>query len=160
MITDINFMPWVNWHDLMADLAMKKTLRTPGVYLLAHYYKPPAIVDSTATEICYIGETLELAKRFRQFRRAVKDGESNHAGGRTYHKKHGKTIPPNLYVSACPFNMNCFDTRGECKKFIERVESKLLWGYIDKHDDKPDCNTKPPLHSREEVANLPDVMRF
>src|SRR5437879_933083 len=94
--------PWVD-RDSIDDRGH------PGVYLLGRFEaSPPALVDSLAESILYIGETCDptLAKRWYQFHRSAFRQRFLHSGGSTFSVHfcdNSVSEPPQwLYVAALP----------------------------------------------------------
>ncbi|MCG8626847.1 MAG: hypothetical protein MJE68_33200 [Proteobacteria bacterium] len=151
--------PWVKWH---AHKEMRDVIRNPGVYVLAHFedHQPIPLTGKfwLAKQICYIGETKEIARRFRNFRRAVTNinRPPKHSGGKTYRKKYRGEIRPDLYVTISHIDIgdkhisrsshrNYDGVLGEAmKQRVVEKEGELLCDYIAKHDKLPCCNTKWP----------------
>src|SRR5688572_2027518 len=92
---------WHRWDD-----AQKlPTAKRAGVYLLAHFKKPPSVVNPSDGNIVYIGETCgqTLRQRWRQFARSAFLTKAAHSGGTTYSDTFGGGERERLYVAfACP----------------------------------------------------------
>ena len=133
----IVFTSWTRW----ADRASLKNVRSPGVYILAHFRKVPSgPANPLAKQVIYIGETCSnsLIGRWRQFDRAALQGKHGHSGGITYRDEIGgkggrlyvaAVRVPNLGESALPY-------------FIRYVERRLIWEFYQKWAAPPRCNRK------------------
>ena len=133
----IAFTPWTRW----ADRASMKNVRSPGVYILAHFRKVPSgPANPQAEQVIYIGETCgnSLVGRWRQFDRAAFQGKHGHSGGETYRDEIGGKGDP-LYVAAFP--VQDLD-EGVRPYFIRYVERRLIWSFCQKWGVQPRCNRK------------------
>ena len=134
----VNFSPWMPWEH--RNLVPNSHL--PGVYLLAQFEAAvPALVDTLANEIVYIGETTDqsLQGRWQQFNRSAFSGKPGHAGGMLYHEfvgDEGQT----LYVAA-------FVPQGLSRElrtvYIRHVAARLIWEWARQWDSAPICNSRP-----------------
>ena len=136
-----------NWISCDQDDPMRDFKGLPGVYLLAHFRKPPrGRANPRAQEIVYIGETCNsLRSRWNQFRRSAFESKGGHGGGDTYRKKFGPVrsqllkYSQRLYIAVfAPTSVN-----GKLREsFIRYVERKLLVEYYLFRKRMPRCNKK------------------
>jgi len=133
----ISFLKWTKWanRDQLND-----DIKHHGVYMLAHFKRPPCGAGKLSRKIVYIGETCKqtLKKRMNQFNNSAFRNSKGHSGGRTHREKF-KKVRNNLYVSVCPVkNLN-----DPIRSFYIRYrERKLLYHYVRKFGRPPECNTK------------------
>jgi hypothetical protein len=133
----ITFTNWTRWTDRTRINGVEK----PGVYVLAHFAKPPSTVELQTQEIIYIGETCgqSLRQRWGQFHRCAFEGKDGHSGGITYWRLfNGKDIE-RLFVTA--FSVDGLNDQ-LCPLFIRYVERKLILEYAVKWGIAPKCNRK------------------
>jgi hypothetical protein len=131
--------PWTAWPA--RSQIQGATFR--GVYLLGHFKSVPNIVDPTAKEVAYIGEThrpgRNLDSRWWEFdKSAFGPKEANHSGGNTYRIQFGNVQTADLYVSAMPVNLG----DPHCAAFILAAERLLVWEYVQRHSRLPACNSE------------------
>ena len=137
----IVFSRWVRWTDRLT----LDGIDSPGVYVLAHFNKPPRRAANTRVrEVIYIGETCgqSLRKRWRQFHRSAFEGKDGHSGGKTYRthrESFGRAWRDSLCVSAFPVNSLGDELR---PLFIRFVERKLILDYARRWGSLPRCNKK------------------
>jgi len=133
----ITFSNWIQWTDRAKISGVEK----PGIYVLAHFAKPPSTVDLQAQEIIYIGETCDqsLRQRWGQFHRCAFEGKDGHSGGITYWKLFDGKHIERLFVAAFPV-----DSLSDALRplFIRYVERKLILEYAVKWGTAPKCNRK------------------
>jgi len=134
----IVFSSWTRWAERMTV----DGIDAPGVYLLAHFKKPPlGNADPQIQEIIYIGETCNqsLKKRWRQFHRSAFEGKEGHSGGKTYRKIFAGKDGENLFVAAFPVDELSDKLR---PVFIRYVERKVVLDYALKWGAAPKCNKR------------------
>jgi hypothetical protein len=132
------FSRWTRWADRMTV----DGIDAPGVYLLAHFKKPPlGNADPQTREVIYIGETCDqsLKKRWRQFHRCAFEGKEGHSGGKTYWKIFADKGGENLFVAAFPVEELSDEFR---PLFIRYVERKAILDYALKWGAVPKCNKR------------------
>jgi len=130
------WMPWSN-RDGLRESAY------PGVYVLSHLNEAPSQVDPAdplIPEVIYIGETTRntLKGRWRQFDRTAFRGKEEHYGGRTYRERIGGDGRL-LHVSAWGASDM---SEPERSAFIKYVERALLWEYVRRWGQLPECNNR------------------
>jgi len=134
---EIKFSHWTRW----AKRTSLKGIRSPGVYILAHFDVASAgRASPQAEQIVYIGETCNnsLRGRWQQFNRSAFEGKFGHSGGRTYRQVFGGQ-GDNLYITAFPVEGLDEEIRS---LFIRYVERKLIWEFAQKWGTAPKCNRK------------------
>ncbi|WP_143189368.1 hypothetical protein [Paraburkholderia lycopersici] len=122
-----------------------KDCRLPGIYVLAHFKKPPVSTASvTSKEVIYIGETTgqDIAKRLYQFGRSAFKRLPAHSGGWRYSDEFlGSSEidqpPNNLYVSIMGVNQS--DTE-QATVYIKYLERSAIWLFFQKNKSLPRCN--------------------
>jgi len=130
----VEFSPWHAW-ERRDELTCRNR---PGVYLLAFDVGAGEAADDLDSRIVYIGQTDELAKRWREFQRAALDGKSNHSGGRSFHSSvHCPVLE--LYVAAWAPDIESPLLRDV---YILYVERKLILEWVRRHEKLPLCNKK------------------
>jgi hypothetical protein len=125
----IHFSKWSHWSDFFTP---KDGVQFPGVYLVAHFDRPPRGPARTAArEIVHIGETCNNNLRGRQ----------EHSGGMRYYKKfrNKKKYKRLLHVAVFPVNV---PKKGIRPFFVRYVERKLLLDYAIRWGKAPKCNEK------------------
>lgn len=134
-LPQVIFSNWTKWMERTKISNIKK----PGVYVLAHFVKPPSTVDLQAKEIIYVGEThgQTLRDRWGQFHRCAFKGKKGHSGGRTYWSLFNGGKIEQLYVAGFPVDSLSGDS---CPVFIQYLERKLILEYVVKWDRRPKCN--------------------
>lgn len=112
------------------------------MYALAHFAKPPDIIDLNEEEIIYFGETCNqsLRKRWQDFHGCVFGSrKKGHSGGVTYREIFtGKNIEQ-LFVAALTVDSLSIEI---CPLFTRYVERKLIFEYALKWGNAPKCNRK------------------
>lgn len=139
ILPKVKFSPWVRWKDRETLAGIQGS----GVYLLAHYKRPPSgSANPKTSKIIYIGETTKqtLKKRLEDFNRAAfKCNTPRHSGGKTYSKQFGKKKINQLFVAVfAPDVQN--SPLGPF--FIQYLERRLLLHYVIKWKNKLACNIK------------------
>lgn len=133
----IVFSDWTRW----ADRTSLSRIDAPGVYVLAHFTKPPlGHADPTTHEVIYIGETCDnsLKGRWYKFNLSAFEGKFGHSGGATYRAVFGGD-GNNLFVAAFPVAGLSDEMR---PLFIRYVERKLILDFAMKWKTAPKCNRK------------------
>ncbi len=134
-LPQVIFSNWTHWTERTKISGVDK----PGVYVLAHFVKPPSTVDLQDGEIIYIGEThgQTLRSRWGQFHRCAFKGKEGHSGGITYRNLFREEKIEQLYVAGFPVDSLSGDL---CPVFIQHLERKLILDYVLKWDKRPNCN--------------------
>ena len=88
---------WTNWIDLKG--AIESAPKKPGIYVIRHAPRGSAKVIHRAggddpDGILYVGTTVDLMSRLKQFRRGCVRGNKSHSGGATYyHYNYARNFP-------------------------------------------------------------------
>lgn len=133
----VEFTSWIPWADRYSDPGSEFA----GVYALARFdAPPPSAADVLDRRVVYIGETCEntLGGRLWQFNRSAFEGKAGHSGGWTYRSRFADR-GEQLYVSIFPVEKLEEPYRSA---FIRHIERKLLWDYVKRWNQRPECNSK------------------
>ena len=137
-LQDINFSIWKHW-GIRNSL---KNINNPGVYLLAHFDRPPqGNANPLEKDIIYMGETCDqtLRERLNSFNRCGFNGKKGHSGGVSYWKKYKGKREENLYVSIFSIPSKWGNLRSLYIRYLER---KLILDYALKWGIAPEINKK------------------
>lgn len=131
------FTAWTPWskRDALPDGHGFKVGEYAGVYLLAHFDKPPSgPAEHTHAEILYVGEGQWLGRRWYQFERSARLGLGGHSGGHSYRARVGERFSelwPKIHVAALPIWFGDSKRRRSAEDWTQTyrlyAEWRILW---------------------------------
>jgi hypothetical protein len=125
---NIHFAEWI------AATSLEEVPEAKGVY---------SIAKGAPGKVIYIGRTWGndgLRGRLRAFLRSAKTGLKSHAGGVTHHEKFGPSID-DLHF-AVHVSRVVRDEPEILHAYLQFVERRLIWEYVEQWGRLPDCNTE------------------
>lgn len=136
VLNALKFPKWVNWKD--RDTI--NYLEFSGVYLLGRFSNPPhGYADPLASKTIYISEsrTESLRDCWNKFDESAFDGKQSHADGVKYRNLFNAESRDSLFVSAIPVQPT--GDEETIPDQIEYIKLRLLFRYIEKHGELPQC---------------------
>jgi len=159
VLNKISFSEWVNWKD--RDTI--DGLEFSGVYLLGHFSNPPSgCAEPSAPEIIYISETRtqSLRKCWNRFDKSAFDGKKSHADGVKYSSLFKAESRDRLFVAAVPFvpaehkELSPEENKELSPLLVEYVKIRLLFRYIEKYGEFPQCGEFCDQDGNTEILKL------